>query len=152
MCATGNKPKKVRFELTGINIIRNQTTTVSAKNEVLIALGGPIINAVLVVFGCVILCFKKSEIIMTIACVNLILMTFNLLPINRLDGGMTLYFLLSQKFQAETCRKILKLTSIMFIVLIYIWGTYIFIVSKYNISLIIIAIFLTLSMFGNNEY
>ena len=35
MLLLGNKPKKVKFELTGINIIRNQEIRVSNKNEIL---------------------------------------------------------------------------------------------------------------------
>ena len=47
MISLDNKPLKVRFELTGINIIRNQETVISVKNEIFISLGGPIINALI---------------------------------------------------------------------------------------------------------
>lgn len=122
------------------------------KNEILIALGGPTVNAVIFVFCTFLLCFLKNEIILTTAAVNLILMTFNLLPIKRLDGGMVLYFLLSRKYDSDFSSRILKITSLLFIFLIYFWGAYVFWVSKYNVSLLIIAIFLTFSMFGGGEY
>ena len=150
MLTIGNKPEKVRFEITGINIIRNNTN-ISTKSEILIALGGPLVNAFLFIICCLILCLYNTEMISTFACVNLILMTFNILPIKRLDGGIALYYLLSQKYQMPFCSNCIKITSIIFIILIYIWGIYVFIASNYNISLIIIAIFLTLSLFGNNE-
>lgn len=152
MSAVGNKPQTVRFEITGMNIKRQQSIKISTKNELLIALGGPFANGVLFVICCFAICFYKSEILLTVACINLILMTFNLLPVKRLDGGMALYFLLSRRFDAEFCSKILKITSIVFITLIYVWGIYVFVSSGYNFSVIIIAIFLTLSMFGGNEY
>ena len=152
MSAVGNKPQAVRFEITGMNIKRQQSIKISTKNELLIALGGPFANCVLFVICCFAICFYKSEFLLTVACINLILMTFNLLPVKRLDGGMALYFLLSRRFDAEFCSKILKITSIVFITLIYIWGIYVFVSSGYNFSVIIIAIFLTLSMFGSNEY
>lgn len=152
MSAVGNKPKAVRFEITGMNIQRMQSIKISTKNELLIALGGPLANGILFVICCFTICFYKSEFLLTVACVNLILMTFNLLPVKRLDGGMALYFFLSRRFDSEICAKILKITSIIFIMLIYLWGLYVFITSGYNFSVLIIAIFLTLSMFGSNEY
>lgn len=152
MILIGNKPKKIRFELTGINIIRNQKIGISSKNEVLISLGGPIANAIIFVFCCILLCFYNNDSIMTFACINLILMTFNLLPVKRLDGGSGLYYLLMQIFDISLSSRILKVTSIIFISIIFIWGIYVFVASKYNISIIMIAIFLTLSLFSANEY
>lgn len=152
MTVLGNCPEVVRLELTGINIKRTQSVKISMKNEILIALGGPTVNAVIFVFCTFLLCFLKKEIIFTTAAVNLILMTFNLLPIKRLDGGMVLYFLFLRKYDSDFSSRILKITSLLFIFLIYFWGAYVFWVSKYNISLLIIAIFLTFSMFGGGEY
>ncbi len=152
MITVGNKPQAVRFEITGMNIIRQPDYKISVKNEILIALGGPLINLICFGFSVVILCFFNNKNILTFGCVNLILMIFNLLPIKRLDGGMALYFLLSQKYDNHICSKILKITSVLFITIIYLWGIYAFITSGYNISLIIIAIFLTLSLLGNNDY
>ena len=152
MTSVGNKPQAIRFEITGMNIIRQQDLQISTKNEVLIALGGPLINLICFLISVVILCIYENENILTFGCINLILMIFNLLPINKLDGGLALYYILSQNFDNLNCAKILKITSVFFIALIYIWGIYAFVSSKYNISLIIIAIFLTLSMFSCNEY
>lgn len=152
MTAVGNKPQAVRLEITGMNIKRQQSIKISTKNELLIALGGPFANGILFIICCFAICFYKSEFLLTVACINLILMTFNILPVKRLDGGMALYFLLSTRFESQTCAQILKIISVIFITLIYIWGVYVFISSGYNFSVLIIAIFLTLSMFGSNEY
>lgn len=152
MSVLGNKPQSVRFEITGINITRQQNIKISIKNEVLIALGGPIINLFCLIASSMILCVYNSETVMTFACINLILMTLNLLPVKRLDGGTALFFLLSQKYDNEQASKSLKITSVVFLVFIYAWAFYCLFNSGYNISLIIIAIFLTLSAFGSNEY
>ena len=152
MTSVGNKPQAIRFEITGMNIKRQPDLKISTKNEIFIALGGPLINLICFLISVVILCIYENENILTFGCINLILMIFNLLPINKLDGGLALYYILSQKFDNLTCTKILKITSVFFIALIYIWGIFAFVSSKYNISLIIIAIFLTLSMFSCNEY
>ena len=142
MLILNNKPDKVRFELTGINIIRKQGMRISTKSEIWISLGGPLMNFIVVLFCCVLLCVYNNKSLLTLACINFILMAFNILPINKLDGGTVLYYLLSQSHDLQISSKILKLTSVIFISLILIWGIYIFIVSRYNISLIIIAIIL----------
>ncbi len=152
MLLSGNKPQSVRFEITGMNIKRQPSMKISTKNELLIALGGPIANGLVLLSAVIFLCFFENERIFIVAGINLILMTFNLLPVKRLDGGMALYYLLSRKFNIDFCEKALKITSIIFIVLIYIWGIYVFVSTNYNISVLIIAIFLTLSMLGSNEY
>ena len=152
MTSVGNKPQAVRFEITGMNIIRQPDYKISIKNEILISLGGPFINLICFSISVIILCIYQNDNVLTFGCINLILMIFNLLPIKKLDGGMALYYALSQKYDNITCSKVLKITSIFFITLIYIWGIYAFVSSKYNISLIIIAIFLTLSLIGNNDY
>lgn len=152
MSAVGNRPVQVRFEVTGINIIRMSDVKISMKNEVLIALGGPIANGFIFAVCTVIFSICKSRVALTGASVNLILMVFNLLPVKMLDGGMILYFILSRKTDGDLSSAILNATSAIFIILIYIWGTYVFFVSGYNFSLLIIAIFLTFSMFTKGEY
>ncbi len=152
MISLGNKPQKVRFELTGINIIRNQEIAISTKNEILISFGGPFVNALMTLASSVILVFFNNEVLLTFACINLILMTFNLLPVKKLDGGRILYFLLSTRLDFTVCSKVLNVTSLCFIFLIFVWGIYIFVASRYNFSLIIIAVFLFISYFNDNEY
>lgn len=152
MLVIGNKPEIVRFELTGINIIRKQEIRVSNKNEILISLGGPVANAIMFFLCCICLCIYNNNSILTFACVNLILMTFNLLPVKRLDGGNALYYFLTQKYDISFSSKMIYITSVFFIILIFLWGIYVFAASKYNISIIIIAIFLTLSLISHNEY
>ncbi len=152
MCAVGNKPKAVRFEITGMNIQRTESIKISVKNELLIALGGPIVNGLIFLLFCIAYCFKNSDLLMTVAGINLILMVFNLLPVKGLDGGMAIYFLLSKRASTGECGKALKITSILFIMIIFCWGVYVFASSGYNFSVIIIAIFLTLSTFNGNEY
>lgn len=152
MLILNNKPDKVRFELIGINIVRKQGISISIRNEIWISLGGPLTNFIVVIFCCILLCIYNNDFLLTVACVNFLLMVFNILPINKLDGGTVLYYLLTQKYDLQFCSKILRITSITFISIIFVWGLYVFVVSRYNISLIIIAIFLIISLFSDNEY
>lgn len=152
MSCLGNKPQCIRFEITGMNIIRQPSIKISSKHEILIALGGPAVNGVVLLATCVSLCFFQSEKLLIISCINLILMTFNLLPVKSLDGGIVFYFLLSKKLNPDFCARILKISSIFFVILIYAWGVFVFASTNYNISVLIIAIFLTLSTVSKNDY
>lgn len=152
MSCLGNKPQCVRFEITGMNIIRQPSIKISSMHEILIALGGPVVNGFILLATCVLLCFFQSEKLFTISCINLILMVFNLLPVKSLDGGIVFYFLLLRKFSPDLCAKILKVSSMFFVVLIYIWGVYVLVSTNYNISVLIIATFLTLSTVSKNDY
>ena len=146
------KPKKVRFELTGINIIRSQEVCISNKKEIFISLGGSCANAIILLLCCIYLCIHNSNFISILACINFILMVFNILPVKGLDGGNALYYFLIQKFDISFSSKFVQITSFFFICLIFIWGFYVLLSTKYNVSIIIIAIFLTLSLFSDNEY
>ncbi len=152
MTAVGNRPECVRLELCGMNIKRMQSVGVSMRNEIFIALGGPFANALLFAVFTLVYCFNNNSIFLNGACINLVLMVFNLLPVKRLDGGMLLYFLLSEKRDGDFAAKVLKKSSACFIILIYLWGIYVFAAGGYNITVLIIAIFLTISMFGRGEY
>lgn len=152
MVLLNNKPQAVIFEITGMNILRTENYRTSIKNEIVIALAGPFMNFLCFVFFCFMYASSNNRQLMIIACINLVLMVFNLLPIKRLDGGMALYFALSKFFSVKCCSLILLGFSCVFIALIYLWGIYVFISTHYNFSVLIIAFFLTLSMFGSNEY
>ena len=152
MIIMGNKPQKVVFELGGINIVKQSKTFLSLNKEIIIALSGPLVNFIALVLSCSIFAFFNNEKILTFTSVNLILMVFNLLPIKSLDGGRALFYYLSKKHSISTCRKVLISLSIFFISLTFIWGIYILIYTRYNFSLIIIAIFLTISLVKDNEY
>lgn len=151
MIIMGNKPLKVVFELGGINIINNSKTHLSLNQELKIALSGPFVNFIALVLSCNMFVVFNNEKILTFASINLILMVFNLLPIKNLDGGRALYYFLCKKYNVYVCSKVIFLLSIFFIIITFIWGLYILILTKYNFSLIIIAIFLTLSLVKDNE-
>lgn len=152
MIALGNYPEAVIFELTGINIKRMQSVKISMKNEIFTALGGPAANCIVFLICTFIFCFHKSEIILTVSAVNLILMIFNLLPVKGLDGGMILYFFLFSRFNGIVAEKTLRITSAVFLVLIYLWGFYILFAGGYNFTLLLIAVFLTFSAVSKAEY
>lgn len=151
MLAVGNKPQSVSFELTGINIKRAEEVCVSLTQEIIIALAGPFFNLILFLFFVLIYCRNGSSKAFNTASVNLILMTFNLLPVKGLDGGKVLYYSVSQLFSYKSARIILAVSSVIFILLMFSYGAYVLCVTRYNFTMLIIALMLSLSMFSKEE-
>ena len=147
MIACKNEIKAVRLEITGMNIIRNESDFLSFRQEIFIALSGPLTNAGIFLLCGVLYWIFQKNIFLTAACINLLLAVFNLLPVKRLDGGMALYFLLSLRFSQA-----FKISSVMVLAPVYLWGIYVFLAGNKNFTVIIIAVFLTLSMLGGNDY
>lgn len=151
MTALGNAPQSVSFELTGINIKRMEQTDVSLIREIIIALAGPLFNLIFFLFFVLIYSQNGSAKAFNAASVNLIFMIFNLLPVKGLDGGKVLYYSVSQLFSYRSARIILALSSIVFILLMLSYGIYILYVTRYNFTMLIIALMLSLSMFSKEE-
>ncbi len=151
MTALGNAPLSIRFELTGINIRRQQETGISLMREIIIALAGPFANLIFFVFLMLIYLQNGSVKCFNASCVNLILMTFNLLPVKGLDGGKALYFLVSKIFNYKTAKTVLHCTSVAFICILIFYGGYVLYITHRNFTMLIIALMLTLTMFSKEE-
>ena len=151
MTVLGNAPQSVTFELTGINIKRPAQTSVSLAKEIVIALSGPFFNFILFLIFVLIYSQNKNEKVLNMASVNLILMIFNLMPIKGLDGGKVLYFTVSKFFSYKKAKNILTISSVIFILLMFTYGAYVLYLTRYNFTMLIIALMLTLSMFSKEE-
>lgn len=151
MLALGNKPQCVSFELTGINIIRNDSTTVSLTQEIFTAVSGPLVNLILFLLFALLWGKTGEEKFLSMASVNLILMTFNLLPIKGLDGGKVLYYFISKFISFKAAKTVLTVSSVVFVILMFSYGIYVLYLTRYNFSMLIIALMLSLSIFSKEE-
>lgn len=151
MTAVGNVPQSVSFELTGINIKRTLETGVSLAKEIVIAIAGPFANLIFFVFLMLIYLQNGSVKCFNASCVNLILMTFNLLPVKGLDGGKVLYYFVSKFFSFKTANIILRCSSAVFILFMLLYGGYLLYITRSNFTMLIIALMLTLTMFSKEE-
>lgn len=148
----GGEILNLSLEMTGINIIRRQSVKTSLLKEALIALAGPFVNLCIFLFSIILYCLFKKEALLILGCVNLLLCVFNLLPIKGLDGGAALYFLALNRKNADFSSSLLKNCSVASLILVYCWGIYVFLAGGFNFSVLIIAVFLTASIFQGNEY
>ena len=77
------------------------------------------------------------------AAINLAMALFNLLPIESTDGGNILYNILMYKTGEEKAKAALKIMSAVFLFFIYVLGFIILFKTKYNFTLLIVAVYLT---------
>lgn len=141
------KPETVRFGLFGMTIVRQNDISQDYKKEIVTALAGPLTNFFLsaVLYG--VYLKLPNELIMKSVFVNLLMGTFNIMPVFSLDGGRALESLLKMNFDASKSDSIIKAVS--FAVLVFMMGVgfYILIESGYNFTFLLITVYLAVMLF-----
>ncbi|MDF2633007.1 MAG: peptidase [Caproiciproducens sp.] len=143
------KPSKIKFTPFGIDIIKSCCINRSYKRDVLISLAGSGAN---IAAALVFYLFSHSAIHPFIIA-NLVLATFNLLPIEPLDGGQALYSMLCLKLNADRAAKMVSISSFAVLTPLAILGFLILFHSPGNYYLLIVCIYLiSLLLFKNGRY
>ncbi len=109
---SGIKKAEVRLFPAGIKICCEGMNMLSYRKTVLTALSAPVFN---LIAGAVFLFLHKScenELLYVCCAVNFILGAINLLPLSFLDGGRTLYAMLSERLTDSRVRKIMSVLNI----------------------------------------
>ncbi|MBQ6626235.1 MAG: hypothetical protein IIX27_02975 [Ruminococcus sp.] len=78
---------------------------------------------------------------------NMVLCLFNLLPLETFDGGHALKLLLSRFFTYKTVNLVLLVLTLMFLVPMLVFGILLLFYSKYNYTLLLIALYLLAILF-----
>lgn len=145
----GVQPSQIRFTPFGIDIIKSCSLKRSYIRDVLISFAGPGVNVVAALIFY--LFIQSAEHPFIIA--NIVLATFNLLPIEPLDGGQALYSMLCLKLNADRAAKIVNVSSFVALTPLAILGFLILFRSPGNYSLLVVTIYLiSLLLFKNGRY
>lgn len=140
------KPKLLCFDITGIKL-EQPTTQLPFLTELIILLAGSFTNYTMAFIGYLISPIQNQNLII----INIIIGTFNLLPLSGFDGGKIVFTLLSIFLTDKTAYKISTwLDSITKIILISLclFSIYAY---QFNLSYIIITILLIVSLFMNKN-
>lgn len=133
---SGGRITAVSLGAYGMRIDSAPSLRISPKKEILISLAGPFVNILIAVAGI----FLKNE---RLIIINTCLCVFNLLPTGRTDGYITLFNMLSLILNEQKVKDVLKITGTSFLIIIYIFGIIIFAETKYNFSLLAVAVYMT---------
>ncbi len=130
-------PNRIAVKFYGLEIYAH---VADVKASVLIALFGPIGNIFLFMLFVIFYCFFKIERLIIFAFMNLAIALFNLSPINGLDGGDVISYLLSKKHNINKTEKFAKYIGIVFSSCIILLG--ILLLLNGNFGLIIVGMYL----------
>jgi len=112
--------------------------------KILIALAGPLINSLIIIFGIIL------ELEVNIIFSNLIIILFNLIPIYPLDGGRILQNILKILFGNKTAYKYTNIISNVFIIIITMISSVLILVTE-NIAILILIIILWILVIKENK-
>ena len=138
------RPRSITIGAFGIRMEQNSKQSLGYRQNILVSLAGPAMNALAAVAA---LSLRAVE----LAAVHLALMTFNLLPLSMLDGGQVLYCVLALRLDPVRASRILRIISYALLLLLYTAGFTFLLISGYNISLLLTALYLTAWMFFNGN-
>ena len=132
-------PRRVNFRLCGIEIVESRLYC-GYSAQLAVAASGPMIN---ILFGLIFLPFSNMSFAAIISATNIVIGVFNLLPLSQLDGGEILYCIMSAIMTEHKCKIISRVIDIVFVLMLFITGVYIFSMPNHNPTLLITAVYLS---------
>lgn len=135
-------PKEIKISLFDIAIIDRKKFRRPLHQELLITLGGVMMN---LIFGSI--CFLlysilKYNFLIILSGTNMLLLTYNLLPVDTLDGGQALYLILSSRLSEKTTERIMLIASLLILFPCTVIGFLLLLKSKYNFTLLLTSLYL----------
>ncbi|HEX3038429.1 MAG TPA: peptidase M50 [Oscillospiraceae bacterium] len=137
-------PVKVKFNPFGIDIIENSGRKRSYGHDALIALAGPGANALVFAVFLLFNSLLPNTYFYSFCIANGAFAAFNLLPIEPLDGGQTLYCVLCSKYSPATSAKTVEIISFFILLPLAVLGFLLLFQSRYNFSLLFVSGYLML--------
>ena len=130
-------PAELRLCPFGIEIVKRESRANHYIEDAVISLAGPCANAV----ACaVFLSLGQGENVFFAA--NFLLAVLNLLPIEPLDGGQTLFSFLCLRHPLETAGKVIEVVSFVTLLPLSVLGFVVLVRSQHNFSLLLAACYM----------
>lgn len=126
-------------------------TSVGYLKEAAVALAGPAASFIAFAVTAVCCIFSLTKPILFIAVSNLSLFIVNIMPVYPLDGGRALYCLLCRKLSYEKATKLTKTVSLIFLLPMSAAAVIILVRTGYNLSLMLICLYLAMLLMGIKE-
>ncbi len=137
------KPKSISVNLSDI-AIQSNTSRINKNQELLIDIAGPAVNFALSSVSIILYVLLDFFFLKDFCLCSLFLGMFNMVPLKSLDGGNIFHNLLTRRYSLKAADRILNIISIILIIPFFTVGFSVLFFSKYNYSLLLIAIYLIL--------
>lgn len=140
MWAADCQPKAIRLIPTSVQIVRGFSP--KRYGETAIAACGPAAN--IIVFFSLFINYTMFESVQSFnfAILNLVIAIFNLLPVHGLDGGILLTAVISKFTNIYKAESIVKIITVVFAVVIFLLGVYLWVSGTVNVSVFIVTVYL----------
>lgn len=142
----GERIERVVFGAFGLRIERCAFTKASYTSEIIIALGGIIVNYIIFVLCLFVYLSSENITVAIFGIINLFIALFNSLPLKSLDMGRAIYFLLLIRFSDEKAEQISWTISLIFALCMLVFTVFYCVLIKLNFSLIAVCIYLLTEM------
>lgn len=130
-------PRRIVVGAFGMRIERQSLLSLSFLDDLLIALGGPLMNGLC----CAVFALLGKH---NAAAIHLLVALLNLLPIQALDGGEILRCCLYRALPQETAQKWMLVCSLAVVFPLGVLGFFVLLQSGYNVSLLVVDLYLIL--------
>lgn len=118
------------------------------RKQLFIYFAGPALNLLVFLVAMTLehILLSDHEYIILLSVTNLFMGMFNLLPVLPLDGGRIVFVLLSEGMGTNAAGKIVRRLALLFASLIILAGVYQLCITFFNVSLIIIGIYIIIAL------
>ncbi len=140
-------PKSIKISLFDVAIIDDNRKNLPLKQELLIILGGVMMNFIFGALFLVLFLYFNYDFLLITAGANILLLVYNLLPVDTLDGGQALYLLLSSRLSEELTEKIMLIVSLVILFPCAVLGFLLLLKSRYNFTLLFTSLYLIAVIF-----
>lgn len=136
------KINRVVFGAFGVRIEKYAFSGISYIKETAIALGGILVNIILLVISFSLYNINENETALIFGVINLLIALMNSVPIGSLDMGRAVKFLLFLRTDEEKAEKISEIISLLFLIAFTVFTVFYCVLIKLNFSLIAVSIYL----------
>lgn len=143
------RPRRIRLSFYGM-CIETSGAAMSAAQEIVTALGGPLINlAAALMLRCA--SQADGDALKRAALINLAVGLFNLLPCLPLDAGRALFVIFSEGFGELRARKIMNRATLCLLVPLTVVGVIVFLRCNRNFTLLAVSLYITVLLINSKK-
>ena len=145
MFSLGEPPASIELRSFGIRITR-RSPLIPPRRELVILAAGPAVNLLLSALFFLASRMPGAEPLLTASSINLLVALFNLFPTGCLDGGGLMRCLLGIALSPGAARRVYLAVAWLFLLPLAAFGAYLLIVPPHSPSLLITAVYLTVTL------